>query len=71
MDSKDSGLNEQPLEFFQSMANTGGYCDGQAILPDGDKYRVFCSCGEWEVEAPSQEEGLLMARIHTGSVPAP
>lgn len=70
MDSEESGLNEKPLEFFMSMANTGGYCDGQAILPDGEHYRAYCSCGQWDVEVPTHDEALHLARVHTGSVPA-
>ncbi|WP_063041616.1 hypothetical protein [Nocardia pseudovaccinii] len=64
----ESGLNEKPLEFFMAIANTGGWHDGQAVLPEGDHYRVFCTCGEWEVQASSQEDGLRQARIHTGSI---
>jgi hypothetical protein len=70
MDTEDSGLNEKPLEFFGSIASTGGYCDGQAVVPDGDQYRAWCSCGQWAIEAPTQEEGLHQCRVHTGSVPA-
>ena len=70
MGNEDSGLNEKPLEFFASIANTGGYCDGQAILPEGDHYRAYCSCGEWEIRTPTQAEGVHLARVHTGSVPA-
>jgi hypothetical protein len=66
----ESALEEKPLEFLTSIANTGGRCDGQAIIPDGDHYRCWCSCGEWDVEAPSQQTGLHLARVHTGSVPA-
>ena len=51
-------------------AGTGGYHDGQAIVPEGDHYRCWCSCGEWQVEAPTEAEGLHLARVHTGSVPA-
>ncbi|WP_109526660.1 MULTISPECIES: hypothetical protein [Nocardia] len=70
MDDDESGLNEKPLEFFMAIANTGGWHDGQAVLPEGDHYRAFCTCGEWETRAPTQEEGLRQARIHTGSLPA-
>lgn len=69
-DHEDNGLYEQPLEFLTSIANSGGFHDGQAIVPEGDHYRCFCSCGEWNIEAPSNEEGLHLARVHTGSVPA-
>jgi hypothetical protein len=52
------------------MASTGGYHDGQAIIPEGDHYKCWCSCGEWQIEAPTEAEGLHLARVHTGSVPA-
>ncbi|KXF49248.1 hypothetical protein AXA44_25330 [Rhodococcus sp. SC4] len=64
----DSALEEKPLEFMASIANTGGSCDGQGIIPDGDHYTCWCSCGEWNVEAPDQHEGLRLARLHTGSI---
>lgn len=67
---EDNSLHEKPLEFMQSIANTGGWCDGQAIIPDGDDYHCWCSCGGWEIRASSTEEGLHAARVHTGSVPA-
>lgn len=70
MSDDDNSLYEKPLEFLQSIANTGGYCDGQAILPDGDHYTCWCSCGNWAIEAPSTAAGLHAARVHTGSVPA-
>jgi hypothetical protein len=65
--SDDNSLHEKPQEFLTSIANTGGYCDGQAILPDNGHYRCFCSCGNWTFEADTAEEGLREARIHTGS----
>jgi hypothetical protein len=67
---EDSALDEKPSEFFSSMAGTGGYHDGQAIVPEGDHYKCWCSCGEWQIEAPTEAEGLHLARVHTGSVPA-
>ncbi|MFI6315634.1 hypothetical protein ACIBEK_36470 [Nocardia fusca] len=69
-DHDESALHEKPLEFMTSIANTGGYCDGQAVLPYEDKagYYAFCSCGNWRVDAESQEAGLRLARVHTGSV---
>ena len=68
---EDNSLHEKPLEFLQSIANTGGYCDGQAIIPDEHGvYHCWCSCGQWDIEASSTEEGLHAARVHTGSVPA-
>jgi hypothetical protein len=69
--SDDSALHEKPLEFISSIANTGGSCDGQAILPvantEGGHYRCYCSCGNWTFETDDPQEGLHQARIHTGS----
>ncbi|MFI7667646.1 hypothetical protein [Nocardia sp. NPDC049526] len=65
----ESALEEKPLEFLTSIANSGGSCDGQAIVPDGEHYRCWCSCGEWTIQAPTQREGLRLARAHTGSTP--
>ncbi|MFF7944653.1 hypothetical protein ACFZC5_33530 [Nocardia gamkensis] len=68
--SEDSSLHEKPQEFLTSIADTGGDCDGQAILPDNGRYRCFCTCGDWAVEADSAQEGLRQARIHTGATTA-
>lgn len=64
-DDYESALEEKPLEFMMSVANTGGSCDGQAIIPDGDHYRAWCTCGQWAIEAPDQWRGLELARAHT------
>jgi hypothetical protein len=64
----ESPLDEKPSEFLASIGNTGGRHDGQAIVPEGDHYKCWCSCGEWLVEAPTEEQGLRLARVHTGSV---
>jgi hypothetical protein len=40
---EESALHEKPLEFITSIANSGGYCDGQAILPHEDGTRRSCS----------------------------
>jgi len=65
--SDDSALDEKPSEFFTS-AGAGGYHDGQAIVPEGDHYKCWCSCAEWQIEAPTEAQGLHLARVHTGSV---
>ena len=65
--SDDSALHEKPLEFLTSIANAGGSCDGQAILPEDDHYRCTCSCDRWDIEVDDPQEGLRQARIHTGS----
>lgn len=70
MDHEESALHDSPLEFMTSVADSGGYCDGQSILPEGDHYVCHCTCGSWDVEASSQDGGVHMARVHTGSVPA-
>jgi hypothetical protein len=64
---EESALDEKPSEFFTS---SGGYHDGQAIVPEGDHYKCWCSCGDWLIEAPTEEQGLHLARVHTGSGPA-
>jgi len=66
----ESALEEKPSEFFAGAVLGGGFHDGQAIIPEGDHYRAWCTCGEWAVEAPTEAEGLHLARVHTGSVPA-
>lgn len=70
MADDDTALHEKPLEFLTSVANTGGSCDGQAILPQNEHFRASCSCGNWTVEVHDSEEGLRLARLHTGSAPA-
>lgn len=66
---EESALDEKPSEFFTSMATTDGRHDGQAIVPEGDHYKCWCSCGEWQIEAPTEARGLYLARVHTGSAP--
>lgn len=66
MPDDDNALHEKPLEFLTSIANTGGDCDGQAILPaDDGHYRAWCSCGRWDIEVHDSQEGLRLARLHT------
>ena len=52
---EESALDEKPSEFFTSIGNAGGDHDGQAIVPEGDHYKCWCSCGEWQIEAPTEE----------------
>lgn len=66
-DEYESALEEKPLEFVMAVANAGGSCDGQAIVPVGDQYRAWCTCGDWAVEAPTQAGGLELARAHTAT----
>jgi hypothetical protein len=66
----ESAFDEKPSEFFASVALSAGRHDGQAIIPEGDHYRCWCTCGEWAAEAPTEADGLHLVRVHTGSVPA-
>jgi hypothetical protein len=68
--STESAFGEKPSEFFASVVLGGGRHDGQAIIPEGDHYQCWCTCGEWVAEAPTEAEALHLARVHTGSVPA-
>jgi hypothetical protein len=70
MADANNALHEKPLEFLTSIANTGGSCDGQAILPENGHFRASCSCGNWSIEVDDSEEGLRLARLHTDSAPA-
>ncbi|ORA12714.1 hypothetical protein [Mycobacterium arosiense] len=69
MADDDNALHEKPLEFLSSIANTDGSCDGQSILPENGHFRASCSCGNWSVEVDDSEEGLRLARAHTGNQP--
>ncbi|GAC1402053.1 MAG: hypothetical protein NVS4B6_30750 [Mycobacterium sp.] len=66
MADDDNALHENPLEFLTSIANSGGACDGQAILPEDGHFRASCSCGDWDIEVDDPKEGLKLARAHTG-----
>ncbi len=65
MSDDESALHEKPLEFLTSIANTGGECDGQAILPENGHFRAWCTCGNWSIEVDDPQEGLRLARAHT------
>ena len=65
---EESALDEKPSEFFTG-AGAGGYHDGQAIVPEGDHYRCWCSCGEWQIEAPTEAQGLHLARVTPAACP--
>lgn len=62
---EDSVLYDLPTEFFADMAASHGYCDAQSILPFEGKYVCHCTCGSWDIEAPTRDEGLTLARQHT------
>ncbi|EIV90743.1 hypothetical protein [Frankia sp. QA3] len=64
----DSVMYDSPTEFLHEAANSGDLCVAQSVLPDDDgTYTVSCSCERWMANAPSMEEGLRPARVHTGS----
>lgn len=63
----DTSLHEKPSEFFEGFTPSPGYCDAQSVVPGEDGYRCHCSCGAWDLVAPTREEGLRLAREHTGS----
>jgi hypothetical protein len=67
MADDDNALHEKPLEFLASIANTGGSCDGQSILPENGHFRASCSCGNWSIEVDDPQEGLKLARAHTSN----
>lgn len=69
MADDDSALHEKPLEFLTGIANSGGDCDGQAVLPENGRFNAWCTCGHWSVEVDDPQEGLRLARIHTGHAP--
>ncbi|WP_395108008.1 hypothetical protein [Actinomadura sp. SCN-SB] len=61
-------MHDSPTEFLHEVASEGGRCVAQSVIPDGEgTYRCACSCERWEITAPSREEGLRLARVHTGS----
>jgi hypothetical protein len=62
---EDSVLYDLPTEFFADMAAASGFCDAQSILPVEGRYLCHCTCGRWDVEAPTRDEGLALARVHT------
>jgi hypothetical protein len=64
----DSVLYDTPLEFMSEVAERSGECMAQSVIPQPDgRYLCACSCEQWEVTTPSREEGLRLARQHTGT----
>jgi hypothetical protein len=67
--SDPSVMYDSPADFLQDVAQKSDRCVAQSVIPLGDgTYACACSCQDWEVIAPSRQEGLQMARRHTGSV---
>lgn len=66
--SDDSVLYDTPLEFVSSAVQRQDDCAAQSVIPRGDgSYLCACSCDRWETSAPSLDEGLRLARQHTGA----
>ena len=67
--SDESILYDSPTEFLHEVAEKKGECVAQSVIPlEPGKYVCACSCETWEVVAPTREDGLAMARRHTGSL---
>jgi hypothetical protein len=64
----DNVMHDSPTEFLHDVTNSDGRCVAQSVIPrDDGSYVCACSCERWETVAPSREEGLRLARMHTGS----
>ena len=56
-------MNESPQELLQEA--TPGYCDVQSFVPVEGGYAGHCTCGQWDVVMPTQEEAHALAVEHT------
>ena len=66
--SDDNLLYDSPVEFMTEAANSDG-CMAQSVIPVAEgKYVCHCSCGTWNITAPSRDEGLRLARVHTDAM---
>jgi hypothetical protein len=67
----DNVMYDSPTEFLHEVATSTGRCVAQSVIPlDEGGYICACSCEQWEIIAPTRQEGLHLARVHTGSIPA-
>lgn len=65
----DNVMYDSPTDFLAKVREKQGECVAQSVIPlDDGTYLCACSCERWEVVAPSREEGLNLARKHTGSL---
>jgi hypothetical protein len=65
----DNVMYDSPTEFLHEVASSNGECVAQSVIPDeAGVYTVACSCEAWETTAQTREEGLTLARRHTGSI---
>jgi hypothetical protein len=67
MDDDESALHDSPTDFMSTVANSGGTCDAQSVIPEGDHFLCRCSCGGWTTKADTREEGLRLAQAHTSA----
>jgi hypothetical protein len=66
--SEDSVMYDTPLEFVTGAVQRQDECAAQSVIPrDDGTYACGCSCNRWEATASSLEEGLRLAREHTGT----
>lgn len=63
-------LHDSPVDFMHELAMSSVACVAQSVIPnDEGTYTVACACQQWETTAATREEGLNLARRHTGSIP--
>jgi len=63
----DNVMHDSPTEFLHEVTQTTGVCAAQSVIPREDDYLCACSCGQWQTSAPTRQEGLRLARLHTAS----
>jgi hypothetical protein len=63
-------MYDSPTEYLAGLASADGRCIGQIIMPVADGFHGHCSCGRWDVDVSTQEEGLRLARLHTDETAA-
>jgi hypothetical protein len=66
--SGDNVMYDTPLEFVADAIQRSSECAAQSVIPcDDGSYACACSCKNWQATASSLEEGLRLARRHTGA----
>jgi hypothetical protein len=64
MADEDEGfMGDTPQELFKDI--TPGYCDVQSFVPVAGGYAGHCTCGDWDVVVPTEEEAHALAVEHT------
>lgn len=60
-------MYDTPLEFVNEAVGRSNECVAQSVMPLEDgTYVCGCSCEKWEATASTVEEGLRLAREHSG-----